>query len=544
MSNNKIELTYRLPVSTVTVDGARTTITNKYTKPKKAVAYTSQVAIQIEADPKTLHLLRLPDPDDSTSSCTVEVASDGRLASTQAGIDDKSQDRIRALLKSGLAAAGTVAPLAAAALFAPASIPAAGVMALASLGLPLSQAGESKRSLLLFGHEDGNPLSISDVLGEDYVDDETEIEKEERLRKRLPSLNDLGIEDDYRRADEHAATVLANLRWSNIQLRVAIAGAGYAYVDEPQSLSKRLQALTKARDAMRSELARAEEAYANWIAGNSETDVEAFHHVFRLEQLPSTATLKRMASNGHEGDDIPSWWRLLTQLHCAISRDFEDKDPEELNADIPLGIPDSQEAVVYRIPRLATVTHWSVKPNADQDPHDPATEWELTEVLRERRKIVVVQGTESSIPLRPTKGIRNRPLGDSDTGLTFDTDGILSKVSTKRTDPSLERAKTLAELPEDIKGGISAGKAMLEPFTTENETKRLKAQTDLIDAQKALKKAQAPSSDDPLSDLKADVEKAELQARRARANAIVSDPTRSLVVVTVTPEIDDEGNEV
>ncbi len=85
---------------------------------------------------------------------------------------------------------------------------------------------------------------------------------------------------------------------------------------------------------------------------------------------------------------------------------------------------------------------------------------------------------------------------------------------------------------------------MLKPLTPEGETARLKAQADLIDARKALKKAQAPSPDDPLADLKADVEESELQARRARADAIVSDPTRSLVVVTVTRDVDDNGDEV
>ena len=267
----------------------------------------------------------------------------------------------------------------------------------------------------------------------------------------------------------------------------------------------------------RSELARAEAAYAKWIAGNAETRVEAFHHVFRLGELPSTAKLKAAACGGRADKPTPSWWRLLTQLQCAVSRDFEDKDPEELNPEVPLGIPDNPESVVYRIPRLATITHWSAKPPTGQDPQDPDAKWKDTEVLRERRKVVIVQGTESHVPLRPmrTRTLRkDKPLGDSDTGLTFDADGILSKVSTKRTDPSLERAATLAQLPEDIRSGISAGRAVLKPLTPEGETARLKAQADLIDARKALKKAQAPSPDDPLADLKADVEESQLQVLR------------------------------
>ncbi len=60
MADDKIELTYRLPVTTVTVDGTRTTVTNQYTSPQKAVVYSSQVATQIEADPETLHVFQLP----------------------------------------------------------------------------------------------------------------------------------------------------------------------------------------------------------------------------------------------------------------------------------------------------------------------------------------------------------------------------------------------------------------------------------------------------------------------------------------------------
>ena len=516
MANNKIELTYRLPVTTVTVDGTRTTVTNQYTTPTKAVVYSSQVVTQIEADPKTLHVLQLPDPDHSTTSCTVEVAHDGRLTSTQAGVDDKSQDRIRALLKVGLTTAGTLAPLAAAALFAPAGLPTAGAMALAGLGLPLGREDSEAPTRLAVDQESDEPLRVT------------------------------GVEEGYREADENAAMLLANLRWSDIMVRAAIASAGHEYIGDPKALATRLKALTKAQEEMRAELARAEAAYAKWIAGNATTQVESFHYAFRLGELPSTAKLRSMASGGRGDGETPSWWRLLTQLQCAVTCDFEDKDPEELNPDVPLGPAESPEVVVYRIPRLATITHWAAKPTTGNDTEDDST-WELTEVLRERRKVVIVQGTESYIPLRPmqTRTIgRDKPAGDSDTGLTFDADGILSKVTTERTDPSLERAATLAELPDDIKNGISAGRALLKPFTPEGETERLKAQTDLINARKALKKAKAPSPDDPLADLKADVEESELQARRARAHAIVSDPTRSLVVVTVTPEIDDSGNEV
>lgn len=42
-----------------------------------------------------------------------------------------------------------------------------------------------------------------------------------------------------------------------------------------------------------------------------------------------------------------------------------------------------------------------------------------------------------------------------------------------------------------------------------------------------------PAKDGPLATLKASVARAELEARKARADVIVSDPTRSLVEISV-----------
>ncbi|GAA4431358.1 hypothetical protein ACFQV2_29350 [Actinokineospora soli] len=510
----KVELTYRLPLTTVTVDGTRTTITNPYTKPKRAVTYTSHIATQIEADPKTLYRLRLPDPKDSVTSCTVEVAPDGRLTSTQATVDDKSQERTRALLKLSAAAAGTLVPLAVTGFLAPALVPT-------MLGFTL--ASSASRAMWLM--PDRPPPG-----GSDDAQQECEL---------IPE--DFGVEPDYFKADGHAAAVLVNLRWSAMKLQAAIATASRSFGDDPRSMALHLRDLTRSHVLLREESTRAEAAYAQWIAASADTKVETFHHVFRLEELPSTGELKTRASAGHGSGATPAWWQLLTQLHCVVSRDFEDVDIEDLNPDVSLGTSRCPEHIVYRIPRLATITHWSAEPAAGQDPICPA-KWELTEVLRERRKVVLMQGFESSIPLRPTRRRWGRNAqGDSDTGLTFDADGILTKISTKRSDPSLERATTLAELPEQVKAGFTTGKAMLRPLTPEGRTERLKAETELINAQKELRKAQAPSAEDPLASLKSEVEKAELEARRARAQAILSDPTRSYVVVTVTPNLNHQG---
>ncbi len=142
-------------------------------------------------------------------------------------------------------------------------------MAIASLGVPSREAATgTETSLFLFDPESGEPLRIPDIA------------------------------DGYRKADENAAILLANLRCSDLAVRAAVASAAYEHIGNPRSLATRLKALAKAQEVTRSELARAEAAYAKWIAGNAETRVEAFHHVFRLGELPSTAKLKAAACGG------------------------------------------------------------------------------------------------------------------------------------------------------------------------------------------------------------------------------------------------------
>ena len=136
----------------------------------------------------------------------MEVAQDGRLASTQAGVDDQSEERLRSLLKVGVTAAGTLAPLAAAALLAPAALPAAAAMAIASLGVPSREAATgTETSLFLFDPESGEPLRIPDIA------------------------------DGYRKADENAAILLANLRCSDLAVRAAVASAAYEHIGNPHS---------------------------------------------------------------------------------------------------------------------------------------------------------------------------------------------------------------------------------------------------------------------------------------------------------------------
>lgn len=536
MSIDNVELTYRLPVTVVTIDGTRTIIDNKYANPAKSMTYTSVIETKIEADSKSLYVLRLPRPDDSVTSGAIEISVDGRLISTQADVDDKSQERVRALLKAGLTAAGVAIPLAVAAIAAPAALPTVGAMVLAGAGMRAT--GGTTRTLAISSSLDGKNL-------DDYLEELEGTEFEGSGANRMPTLNALGIEVDYNEADPRAANLLANLRWSDIQLRLATATLGSTYSTDPAALVVHAKALAKGREAIAKDLADAESSYTKWIASAAKSDLDVFHYTFRLEDLPNTRKLREVANARPEGN-VPTWWPAVENLQCAVSIDYEDGDIESATNPPPLYDAErhDSEEVVYRVPRIATITHWSAKPN--DKVLTSQTEWEMREVLRERHKVVVLRGTECSIALRPKVHRRiggAKPRGDSDTGITFNADGLLTKVTTKRTDPSLERAATIAELPDALKGGLDAAKATLKPFTVSGETDRLKEETELIKAQKELKKAQAPAPDDPLAELKAEVEKAELEARRSRAEAITSDPTSSLIVLTVSPPADESADE-
>ncbi len=549
MSTEDIELAYRLPITTVSIDGTSTKVTNPYGGQKSKTSRSSNIAVQIEADPQRLWVVRLPDPAHSKATCAVGLAPDGRLTSTDATVDDQSQARLLSLVKAGAGAISTLLPVASMFL-APGLAPAVGLGAMAIRAASTRGIASISDSLTY----DATGDAEAHAAGED---DSSETGRtpppDTSAASATPSLEDLGIHRAYLKHDSTSAHLLANLRWSQARVEAKIAVAATLNTHSAKSLVRELSDLNKALQQIRVASVESESKYATWIASHTKSESQAFHEVFVLEELPSTQTLEHAAADGKVRADLDGneqrWWEILTHLRVAVSWDLEDTDPHDDTSGAPLGVPPAQspECVVFRRPRLATIIHWSAEPLADEAPAsagdearrkalDEPVRYRLTEISRERKVVIVREGSLSYIPLRPMKPgtFKDKPRGDSVTGLTFDKDGILTKVSTERTDPSLARAATIEALPGIASDVITAGTAALKPFTSAGETERLKAELDLLKAKKDLEKAKAPRENDPLADLRATVEKAELDARQARAEAIVSDPTSSLIQISVS----------
>ncbi|RYC13716.1 hypothetical protein [Nocardioides zhouii] len=490
------ELVYRLPLTQVTIAGTVTAVTNKLISLEPVISRSASVAIEVTADPARTWSLTIPKPDGAKTTADVTLHADGRLVTADSAVDDQTADKLQSLIRIGAFAAYTLGPVALG-LVAPAAAPAAALAALAVSG----RLGIT-RTAPAIGHS--------------------------------PTPEELGVHADYVKGHPTDARLLADLRWGEALLQRAIADRALAVVHEPVPSADALRALERSLGIVRSRLAETETKYLRWLNGPATAHTLAtVYRRLRLSQLPTEAGLLSVVAVA-PGQNQPGWWKVLDQLRVIVSCDFLDTDPAKDANDETIGIPDdfNKEHLVYRRSRLALLTTWAAEPG------ELKGTFKLTQMSRVQ-KAVLVRGTESTVPLRPSRqGIfgGEKPDGDSKTTVAFDDEGFLKNVKVERTDASGERAAALASIPAELKSGMETAKALLPPSDGAAALARKKSELDMLEMQKKIDDLKTPGVPDPLSALRADVDRAELEVRQLQAELIVSSATQQLIHIRIVDQ--------
>lgn len=458
-----LEVRYRLPVSTVTITGRSTLTRNPVAEPKEQTVREAAVAVEIVADPVLEHTLIVPEPAQATVSTTVEVAPDGRLTGVSTTVTQRTGERLKAALQTGLFALGASAPF-----LAPLGpLGAVGSIALAAVGATVAAVSTSAGPTLL--GIDRSSLRASRPPAAPAPGEE--------LPGR-PAATQLGVHQRY--LDQHPADaeILADLIWSEQILRIQLSRAA------PHLDADTVRERSASLWVVRSELDRARGQYTAWV--QEQTTVvrtEEVREVFTLDELPTSTQLRQWAKGGFRAGDA-RWALPFKDLRLAISCDLDQPGATSASTSSTTG-----PQVLYRRPLLATLTTWRLERNEAMD-------YVLT-VDSVERKVVVLRGTETTVPLR------HAHRDEITTSLEFDGDGLLSSITSGSTDRSVTRAQSIGALPGLAGAAAAAGTAVTTPW--------------------------APTPVDPLLE---QVQQAELEARLAAAQAVKGDPTRGLYVFT------------
>lgn len=482
MSDLKID--YRLPVTTVTIGGTRTKVDNPVVTPRQSITRSSHVAVEIVADPNELRSITVADPQLNKRTIKVGLLPDGRLKSVNSTIEDHSDERLKAAVTLGLQTAGALSPLA-----------TTGPVGIAAAALGAVAAGAIAYSVNLAVEGD-----LSDVLG-DGAD------------ATRPSPAELGIDSRYVTDHKSDAEVLANFRWSEMLLVVQESRltTGHA-VNSPKGLADDLRAINRALSHVRAGLAGAERKYAVWVGAHAEvTEHAQFDETFLIQELPSTESLHQAAAegfpfNGLDGDGTGTsarWSALFEDLRIGVSCDFLESPPSSQDAS-----PGEHGVLAFRRQELAILTTWAIEREDDR-------KFRLTPTSVERKVVVRSDRGEQHLSLLANKE-------DGALSVSYDADGLVDEISSDRSDPKVKQQQVLSALPALAKDAFESGAALSAPFTTSTRVQEMENRRKLNPAA------------DPLQQLRDDLEKAELQARLARARMVVSDPTRGLFQMTLT----------
>lgn len=500
---------YRLPVTTIKIAGTRTHVVNRKSVPTiDTVSRNATAVTQIDADPRLWLSFTDPGPlarrmrSDVERDLAFTTKPDGRLQTINAKVTDTSAERLKASLQIGASVSGALGSL---------LIPAGplGVAVGVAAGVVTGAVAYSAHALGIIRLEPGAlDAAFDDAAGEELS---------------RPTLDKLGIPPAYAAEQKAAAELLANLKWSEIQLLDAIGRATTtSALAAPRDLSAQLRHLQRSLVAVREALVESERACLAWVADQAEVTNTMFNEVLTIDELPTTPELHRIVSSHFPANDRRRCVGLFEDLRFAVTCDLLDPDVDQNRTVRPDVKLTSDTAIWFRRPRIATVTHWEITKSGTGLLAKPT----LVE-----RKVVVLPGDEEQLEVVAR-------TGSGTASATFDADGLLIGESVHVKDPSVDTIKALAEAPSLIKDGLASGAAVVDGLTTSDaeKTARAKDALDLLKAEKDLTAARGPAAPDRLKQMRDDLEEAELRARLAKARLIISDPTTSVVeICSVTP---------
>lgn len=487
-----VDFSYRLPVTYLRATGSVTTTTD--VDGTATTEYKVAVTTELGADLRTRCAVSIDERTLATQKATWSLTTDGRLTGADLSLTAEPWARWRAGLKVGAMVAGYAAP----ALLAAGPPGWAGLAALAgaaTLGGAAIAGGGSLRSLV----------------------DDTGVGREAPEGPADAAPGEWGVHPTY--VAEHPADAqrLANLRecltvTANAHARALRASSLAEDAADQEAWDARAARLQRLLGSASVAAARAEHAYATWLAAT--TTVTVTQHDVRLtvDQLPTLAELRAWASAG-DGMPHSEWVSMVADLRVAVCVDLEPSGDDDVSRGLTFAPGKSHTQVHYRPPRPAILRVFTATPT--DDGHYDLEPAEL------RRVAVACPGNETVISIETAHDVTNA------VAVTFDESGALTKVVTDLKDRTVQRAADLSEAVGSIGEAVTAGKDLREALAPPSLVDRA------AEAKAAAELGLVPATEDPLKDLKAQLAEAQLRAQLRLAEQIQAS-TSVPVLVTLS----------
>jgi hypothetical protein len=485
MTDELVDISYWLPITTVNLTGSIVTVRGK----------TDETIYKTQATPVVVTVFTRPDYDVAcrlrlsadkwlTQHAKIEMLPDARLSSAESKTEHHRWDEVTSAAKlAGLGAGiglGLGGPLGAA-------VGGVAGAALAVAAAEVSTVGVQKVIADLVRIPDDGEPGIPKQPDIDY--------------------NALDIDRHYVTYDENAAALLAELRLGEahalLDFGAAASGRGFTRRTAAALADTKLRL-----KLIRAELALSESAYQQWLNSRTRTTTELFDLDVAINLLPTEASAKEWLTQPSEGEPstVTALRELCHRFGVVITSDFPALGSHhDTDSDRP-----SDDVIRYRSLVPAVLRTFSAKIGDST----------LLELVRISRILAAVPGQERTVPLF------GKDADDRALNLAFDPSGALTTIASDDTGSGVAAAKAISDLPDAFAGGAATGGTLAEPFTSAGRAKALQAQVDEKKAMAAL----SPRAD-PLQELRDQVTKAELDARRSAAERATTDPTTTAVIV-------------
>lgn len=480
-----VEFDYRLPVTFLRAAGTVSTSTD--VDDKATTDYKVAITTELGADLRTRCHVSLDAQTLATQKATWNLTTDGRLT----GADVSLTAEPLARWSAGLQLGGTVAGIAAPALLAagpPGWIGLAGLVGAATVGGAVLAGGSRIRTLRgdftdTDGHRVAAPSAPEDA---------------------LPSEWD--VHAGYVNEHGEDAQELANLRSC-----LAVAGRAHARAVRAAAMTEdrvdqeyweaRVTQLRRLLASASVGAARAEAAYAIWLASRTTLTVDSHDVRLPIDLMPTRAELEEWAAGG-DATVYSEWAAMVADLRTAVSVDLAPPGDTHVEPNLEFEPSSSDAEVHYRPPRPAVLRVWKAVPIAEG-----SGRYSLK--LSETSRIAAsCPGNETRISIETMHDVTNA------VAVTFDDSGALTKVVTDLKDRTVQRSADLSGMLSKIGDSVTAGKDLREAVAPPSLTERAG------EAKAAAELGLVAGKEDPLKDLKSQLEEARLRAQLKLAEQI------------------------
>ena len=481
-----VDFSYRLPVTFLRATGTVTTSTD--VDGTRTTDHKVAVTTELAADLRSRCGVSLDARDLATQKTVWSLTSDGRLIGADLALTAEPLARWGAGLHLGATVAGFAAPTLLAA-------GPAGWLGLAAL------AGAATLGGAALAGASGLRALRTDVGMADHVD----------LGKPVPpqdaSPDEWDVHAGYVQDHGDEAQELANLRSAlavagRARARAVRAAAMTDDAAEQEYWEARVTQLRRLLTSAAAGAARAEALYATWLASKVTIDVASFDVRLPIDVIPTQADVEAWA----KGQDMPlysEWVDMVADLHTAVSIDIDPAADTDVLPNLEFSPQTSNTKVHYRPPRPAVLRVWKAVPVAQGDGHRYTLE--PSEI---RRMPVSCPGNETLISIETAHDVTNA------VAVTFDDSGALTKVATDIKDRTVQRSADLSAIYTKVGEAVTAGKGLREAVSPPSLADRA------AEAKAAAELGLVPGKDDPLKDLRAQLEEAQLRAQLKLAEQI------------------------